>query len=127
MSFLPEEDRRYLAEKGIAYEEREADGQRGVILPNFRVPGSHLDAQTVKLLILIPPGYADVPPDMFHTDPWLKLAANSSYPRAANVAVNFGGINWQRWSRHNPEWRPGVDGIWTMLKRVDHALEVAAA
>ena len=127
MSFLPEEDRRYLAEKNIIFEERESDGQRGVILPTFRVPGTHLNAQTVNLLILIPPGYADVPPDMFYTDPWLKLAANNNYPRAANVAQAFAGVSWQRWSRHNPEWRPGVDGIWTMLKRVDHAMEVAAA
>jgi hypothetical protein len=127
MSFLPEADRRYLAEKNLTYEERESDGQRGVILPNFRVPGAHLNAQAVKLLILIPPGYADVPPDMFYTDPWLRLAGSNSYPRAANVAVSFGGVSWQRWSRHNPEWRAGVDGIWTMLKRVDHALEVAAA
>lgn len=127
MSFLPEDDRRYLAEKSIAFEEREADGQRGVIFPHYRVPGGHLSASVVKLLILIPPGYADVPPDMFHTDPWLRLAANNNYPRCADVAVSFGGISWQRWSRHNPEWRAGVDGIWTMLKRVDHAIEVAAA
>ena len=127
MSFLPEPDRRYLAEKNIVYEEREYDGQRGLIFPRYRVLGSHLSASEVRLLILIPPGYPDVPPDMFYTDPWLKLVPHNTYPRAANVAVSFGGISWQRWSRHNTEWRPGVDGIWTMLKRVEHALEVAAA
>jgi len=45
---------------------------------------------------------------------------------AANVAQSFAGQNWQRWSRHNSEWRPGIDGIWTMLKRVEDALERAA-
>lgn len=127
MSFLPEDDRLYLAEKGLVYEETDAGGQRGVVFPRYPVPNGRFDATLVKLLILIPPGYPDVPPDMFYTDPWLKLVPHNSYPRAANVAVGFAGISWQRWSRHNPEWRPGVDGIWTMLKRVEYALEVAAA
>jgi hypothetical protein len=125
MSFLPERDRAYLAEKGIAYNEREDGGQRGIILPSYRIPGQ-LTASQAELLILLPPGYADVPPDMFYTLPWLRLAANNNFPRAANVAHAFAGQSWQRWSRHSGEWRPGVDGIWTMLKRVDHALESAA-
>lgn len=126
MSFLPEDDRRYLAEKAIAFQEIEAGGQRGIVFPDYKLRGTHLSAASVKLLLLLPPGYPDVPPDMFYTDPWLKIAANNNYPRAANVAHSFDGINWQRWSRHNTDWRPG-DGIWTMLKRVDHAIEVAAA
>lgn len=127
MSFLPEADRIYLAEKSIAYEEKEAEGQRGVVFPRYPVPNGLFDSTLVKMLILIPPGYPDVPPDMFYVDPWLRLAANNSYPRAADIPHAFGGQTWQRWSRHNTEWRPGVDGIWTMLKRVEHALEVAAA
>ena len=127
MSYLPEDDRLYLAQKGLVHEEKEADGQRGVVFPRYPVPTGRFNSTLVKLLILIPPGYADVPPDMFYTDPWLRLVPDNNYPRAANVAVSFAGISWQRWSRHNPEWRPGIDGIWTMLKRVEHALEVAAA
>lgn len=126
MSFLPEEDRRYLAEKNIQYEETDSDGQRGVILHGFSLPNGRFDAAAVKLLILIPPGYSDVPPDMFYTDPWLRLVKSNTYPRAADVSVTFKGVSWQRWSRHNNEWRAGVDGIWTMLKRIEHALEVAA-
>jgi hypothetical protein len=35
------------------------------------------------------------------------------------------GHNWQRWSRHNNSWRPGVDGLHTMIKRIEHALAKA--
>ena len=70
--------------------------------------------------------YPDVPPDMFHTMPWVKLTPDGRYPTAADQPVIFAGQQWQRWSRHNNEWRAGVDGIWTMLKRIDNALAVAA-
>jgi Prokaryotic E2 family E len=126
MSFLPEEDRHYLAEKNYIFEEKEADGRRGVVFSGYRVPGVRLDAQSARMLILIPPGYPDVPPDMFYMDPWLRVVPSNSFPRAADVSETYFGVSWQRWSRHSSEWRPGVDGIWTMLKRVDHALELAA-
>ena len=90
MSFLPEDDRRYLAEKNITYEEKESDGQKGVILHGYSVPNDRFDAAAVKLLIMIPPGYPDVPPDIFYTDPWLRLVRSNTYPRAADVSVTAG-------------------------------------
>ena len=78
------------------------------------------------VLIQLPPGYPDVAPDMFYLMPWVKLRNGGRYPSAANVAQSFAGQTWQRWSRHNSEWRPGIDGIWTMIKRVEDALEKAA-
>lgn len=65
-------------------------------------------------------------PDMFYLEPWIKLVQGNRYPKAANNPFSFSGRSWQRWSRHNNEWRRGVDGIWTMLKRIEYALEVAA-
>ena len=56
----------------------------------------------------------------------MLLRQGGRYRNAANVAQSFAGQSWQRWSRHNSEWRPGIDGIWTMIKRVDDALEKAA-
>ena len=84
------------------------------------------DAERADVLILIPNGYPDVRPDMFHLTPWVKLRNGNRYPKAADQPVAFNGGNWQRWSRHCDDWRPGIDGIWTMLKRVEHALLVAA-
>ena len=126
MSFLPARDRAYLAEKAIAYEEVDSGGQRGVRFRAYPLPAGHFSEPQADLLILLPPGYPDLPPDMFYLLPWVRLAANSNYPRAADAAHPFAGESWQRWSRHSQEWRPGIDGIWTMLKRVDNALRIAA-
>lgn len=89
------------------------------------LPHSRFDQARADLLIMIPNGYADVPPDMFYLTPWVKLLPGLTCPRRANVPFQFEGRQWQRWSRHNNEWRIGKDGIWTMFKRVQHALDVA--
>ena len=126
MSGLPMKCRRYLAERGIGFEEHEEHGQKAVIVKEFGLPPGRFDAPAADILILLPSGYPDCPPDMFYTLPWLKLATSSRYPNRADVSFEFQGRCWQRWSRHNNEWRTGVDGIWTMLKRVETALECAA-
>jgi hypothetical protein len=90
------------------------------------LPAGLFDTSKADILIIIPSGYPDTAPDMFHLIPWVRLAVGNAFPRAADQAVMFNGQSWQRWSRHNPEWRPGIDGIWSMLKRVEHALKVAA-
>jgi hypothetical protein len=63
---------------------------------------------------------------MFFAIPWLRLVNGAKYPRAADQPFAFAGKQWQQWSRHQDQWRPGIDGIWTMLRRVDIALETAA-
>ena len=126
MSFLPSSDREYLQSKGFTFHEVVDGRNKGVVFPAFKLPPNKYDVLQAEMLILLPSGYPDVPPDMFYLQPWAKLTAHSRYPKAADHAFNFNGLSWQRWSRHNNEWRRGVDGIWTMLKRVEHALEVAA-
>ena len=126
MAILPMKCRRYLEDRSIAFSEQEEGGRRAVVLHGFALPAGRFDVATADVLILLPPGYPDSPPDMFHARPWLRLVPTGRYPNAADQSVAFGGQNWQRWSRHNNEWRPGRDGIWTMLKRVETALEVAA-
>ncbi len=125
--FLPDRDREYLSGKGVAFEEIIDGGQRGVILRQYPLPTGVFDTPKADLLILIPPGYPDAPPDMFYTLPWVKLNGRNTLPRCADQPHAFAGQTWQRWSRHNNDWRPGIDGLWTMLKRVHCALEVAAA
>lgn len=126
MSFLPPADLEYLRGKGITFEEHVDGGNKGVILKRYQLPAGRFDAPVADVLILLPAGYPDAPPDMFHLMPWVRLVPANKFPNAADQAVQFLGQSWQRWSRHNNEWRPGVDGIWTMLKRVQDALEKAA-
>ena len=126
MSFLPATDREYLQSKRIPFEEIQDVGQKALVLKSKPLPSGRFDAAAADILIILPPAYPDVAPDMFHLIPWVKLVPAGTYPNAADQPVIFAGQNWQRWSRHNSEWRPGVDGIWTMVKRVEDALEKAA-
>ncbi len=124
--FLPPRDVEYLAGRGISYEDGSQPGQAGLVLKGIPVPDGKFDAASVDILILLPPGYPDCPPDMFYCMPWLKLRSAGRYPRAADQPHSFRGEPWQRWSRHNNAWRPGVDGIHTMVKRIELALAEAA-
>lgn len=125
MNFLPKKCQQYLANRGLVYDQVEEGVQKAVILHGVQLPEGKYDAAQADILIMLPPGYPDCAPDMFYALPWLSLATTKSYPRNADQSVGFKGLNWQRWSRHNSEWRPGVDGIWTMMKRIEEALEVA--
>jgi hypothetical protein len=122
---LPPEDRAYLESQGIAFEEHDGGGQKAIILKGKTLPIGRFDAGQADILVLLPAGYPDCAPDMFYLMPWVRLT-NGGYPRAADVPHDFAGQRWQRWSRHNDAWRPGVDGIWTMLRRIERALEIAA-
>lgn len=125
MAVLPIKDRRYLSQRSVRFEELEAP-QKAVVLRGFELPAERFNAANADFLILLPASYPDCAPDMFFALPWLRLTGSGSYPRAADVAHPFGGQSWQRWSRHSDAWRPGVDGIWTMIKRLETALAVAA-
>ncbi|UXT60618.1 hypothetical protein FY134_23160 (plasmid) [Agrobacterium fabrum] len=123
---LPPEDRTYLQEQGIAFEEV-ADGvSKAVVLKGWSLPAARFDVGAADILIMLPPAYPDCAPDMFYLMPWVRLAASHRYPNAADQPHAFGGKTWQRWSRHNNAWRPGIDGIWTMVRRIERALEIAA-
>jgi hypothetical protein len=126
MSFLPGTDTAYLREKGIAHEEVEENDQKAIILRAYGLPPARFDSNRADILIMLPRGYPDVPPDMFYLLPWVRLTVGNRYPKAADQPFAFKDKSWQRWSRHNNEWRPNVDGIWTILKRVETALQVAA-
>jgi hypothetical protein len=122
---LPEADRRYLDEHRILAEVTTDGAHTGVILKQVPQPAGKFNHPVADVLIILPPGYPDVAPDMFFCDPWLTLVSASRYPTCADVAHSFAGRNWQRWSRHNSSWRPGIDGLHTMIKRVEHALAEA--
>jgi len=125
MAVLPIRDRTYLVERSIAFEEVDGN-EKGVIFRDYVLPAGRFDQAKADILVLLPPGYPDVRPDMFFAIPWIKLSRSAQYPRAADQAHDFQNRRWQRWSRHSDQWRPGVDGIWTMLRRIDTALEAAA-
>lgn len=123
-SFLPSKDRRYLEDHDLAPDEIEEAGQKGLIFRAYKLPDT-LTPTASDLLILLPGTWPDTGADMFYLSPWVKLTSTGGFPDRANEAHAFAGHSWQRWSRHNNEWRPGRDGIWTVLRRIDAALRGA--
>ena len=125
--FLPSSDRLYLEEKLDSYKEVNDGARNGLIITDFKVPEGKYSVSYSSLMIIIPQGYADVPPDMFYFSPALTLMSSKSYPAQADVFESIFGQNWQRWSRHADQsaWRGGVDGIHSYIQRVVKALNVA--
>lgn len=126
MSLLPRQDRRYLEERGITVREVVDGVKKGVILTGITLPEGKYQVPQADILILLPPSYPEVAPDMFYAVPHLQLVSAQREPRCTEVRETHVDQVWQRWSRHNNQWRPGIDGIWTMVKRVEEALQVAA-
>ncbi|MHB1214223.1 MAG: multiubiquitin domain-containing protein [Thiobacillus sp.] len=122
---LPEADQRYLDSHGITAEMISDGPHTGVVLKQMLVPAEKFNHLATDLLVILPPGYPDIAPDMFFCDPWLTLVSAGRYPTCADRPHEFLGRNWQRWSRHNSSWRPGIDGLHTMIKRIEHALAEA--
>jgi hypothetical protein len=125
--FIPEDDRIYLDGKGYQFEEIIDNGKKGLLIKNWQLPESKYTQVTINLLIIIPDGYSDIPPDMFYTYPIIYLLPNRNLAEATGGALNFNNITWQQWSRHaiTQDWRPGIDGIHTYLKKVQNALNTA--
>ena len=121
-SFLPEKDRRYLADQDLVYEEVNQGGQKALIFRNYALPTGVLDHAVADLLVLLPASWPDTGTDMFYLFPWVKVARTKAYAKRADQSHSFHDRDWQRWSRHNEAWRRGRDGIWTVLRRVDAAL-----
>ena len=128
-SFLPSKDRAYLTGKQIKYREVENGAIKGLVLDEFAViPEGKFTQEKASLLIILPAGYPDVPPDMFYFLPELKLKNTDTYPAQADQFPTHFAERWQQWSRHAPaeNWRAGKDGIHTYLQRVYLALNIAA-
>jgi hypothetical protein len=127
--FLPSKDRAYLTGKQIKFREIENGAVKGLVLDDFAVvPTGKFNKEKSSLLIILPAGYPDVPPDMFYFSPELKLVANDKYPAQADQFPTHFSEKWQQWSRHAPvaNLRAGKDGIHTYLQRVYLALNTAA-
>ena len=124
---LPSKDQTYLSDHGYEFEVVTEGRNTGIILKALPLPEGKFDHETADILILLPSGYPDCPPDMFYVSPKVTLAGTGQVPKACKKEHHFAGRVWQRWSRHNNAWRPGVDGLQTMVARVRTALMEARA
>jgi hypothetical protein len=115
---LPPDDAAFLAERGIVHTAQIDAGMICVVLPDWPVPLGY-NRQVVDLLLRLPAGFPDVPPDMWWVDPALTLADGRVIEATQSTEVYL-GRSWQRWSRHfTPgQWQPGTDNLESFLARI---------
>lgn len=130
MSLLLESDYLRLKESGLEFDEDIE--HRYFIFCGVALPENMYNVFHCDVLVVIPPNYPQAGNDMFWTNPLPKLADGRPIPA---VLTPGGGDNrrWQgrefcRWSRHwNPSsagrWRPGVDDVLSIHRRIDWALK----
>jgi hypothetical protein len=76
------------------------------VIRNFPLPPGWSTPET-ELLVLLPPGYPETPPDNFHTDMDLTLAGGAE-PSNASGTLDHAGRRWRVFSWHldASEWQP---------------------
>ncbi|WP_306112589.1 MULTISPECIES: multiubiquitin domain-containing protein [unclassified Roseovarius] len=121
---LPSFDQTFLVDHGYQFEVVQEGRETGIILKSLELPEGKFNVEAADILVRLPAGYPDCAPDMFYASPHLTLA-NGQVPKACTVQHTFAGRVWQRWSRHNNAWRPGIDGLRTMVARIKTALAEA--
>jgi hypothetical protein len=119
---LAEEDLLCLKEKSYSFSVAQTDGLIYLIIQAYQIPASY-NPTSVDLLLRLPPNFPMAKPDMFWTFPHVRLV-NGSFPQAAAVFdVQYQERQWQRWSRHFTNWRPGVDNLKAFLATIRQELK----
>ena len=118
MNSLKDEVER-LERSGHRLETVEENGCTLLIFPIWHLPAGYNKAST-RLLLRIPKSYPFGKPDMFWTDPDLRLA-NGSLPRQTSSEQVL-GAPWLRFSWHPAKWDPARDNLRVFLGFVDTGL-----
>lgn len=127
MPLLLGEDYKELDAQGFSYTEDEA--QRFLVLLDYKLPKGIYDHEVCDVLVVIPSNYPQAGNDMLWTNPRLSRLDGKPIPKTNNVGGGdnriFRGKEFCRWSRHWNQgkslWRPGTDGMETILRRIDWA------
>lgn len=123
---LPPTDSAFLADREIAHSITMEGGMTCVVFPNWLVPPG-FDRDSADLLVRLPSGYPDVPPDMWWFSPGIKMADGRTAQATETIERHL-GRDWQRWSRHFQagQWRSGIDGLESYLALIRHELARSA-
>lgn len=129
MPLLLEGDYAKLAEMGLVYTEDEPN--RFLIFRNYPLQQGLYTVSECNVLIVIPQNYNQAGNDMLWTFPRLVRSDGRAIPCTNNPGGSdnriFEGSEYCRWSRHwnrgQSIWRPGVDDIETIQRRVEWALQ----
>ena len=120
---LLEEDEAYLNERGYTFElVPNGDGGCLVIKTYTLAPGKY-DRDSVDLMVCSPPGYNNAKLDMFYVAPEIRLAATGQHPDRASHFEDHAKRRWQRFSRHLPQWRAGIDLLRNYFPLINRELQ----
>jgi hypothetical protein len=114
---LPQ-DLAYLSMHGLTWEAILEDGVQRVAIRGWPLPCGY-NVEKVDVYVRLEAGYPDTQIDMAYFFP--HLARADQRPINALSSEQFGGQNWQRWSRHrtgNSAWRMGEDNLGTHMELV---------
>jgi hypothetical protein len=122
---LPESDSAYLLDRGIVHQVAVDAGMTCLVFPAWKLPAGY-DRESADLLVRLPAGYPDVPPDMWWFDPAIRLASGRVI-KATEATEHHLGRSWQRWSRHfmAGQWKSGVDGLESFIALIRRELACA--
>jgi hypothetical protein len=123
---LPELDQAFLQDRGLAPQITTDAKMLCLVFARWQVPPGY-DRSETDLLLRLPAGYPDIPPDMWWCAPGIRLADGQTV-RATEHTEHHLGRAWQRWSRHfeNGQWKSGVDGLESFLALIRRELERCA-
>jgi hypothetical protein len=111
-----------LADREIQHVVTVDGGMTCVVFPEWALPAGY-DRDRSDLLVRLPSGYPDLPPDMWWFSPAIKLANGRTAP-ATEATERHLDREWQRWSRHfqSGQWRSGIDGLESYLALIRQEL-----
>lgn len=123
---LTADDRALLDSLGLIWSAVPEGGWLTLVICGWPLPPGY-DTPIADLMLRVPPGYPDMPLDMWYFSPAVAEATGAVIEQT-QVREIFGGREWQRWSRHlNPgDWKPGVDDLRSYLARLRGELLRAA-
>ena len=121
---LPADEIAQLERLGLEYEIQPEAGMVCVVIREYQLPPGY-EPTTVDLLLRLPAGFPDVPPDMWWMRPTVTYTATGQQPPQTQLQETILGVQWQRWSRHLAagQWRPGRDSLKTYLRIIRSDLE----
>lgn len=112
------EDEFYLATLGLAWEAILDGGVRRIVIRDWPVPPGY-SVLKADVYVRLEAGYPDTQIDMAYFFPHLVRADQRQIN--ALTSEQFGGRDWQRWSRHRTggsAWRMGEDNLCTHMELV---------
>jgi len=114
---LPPDETEHLDSLGLEYELQPEAGMICVVIRGYVLPAGY-EPGVVDLLLRLPQGFPDVPPDMWWMSPPVVMAATAMQLPQTELRETHLGREWQRWSRHLApgQWRPGRDSLQTFLR-----------